>query len=84
MDSFYLAAAASIVSLATLIYGVWSGKKKAGVDYVSILETRVSHAEEALERCRKSEEELNGVIKGLQRENVNLMRMIVELREDAK
>lgn len=81
MDSYWIAIASGFISLATLIYGVASGKKKASGTYVETLERRLEMAEEALERCRKSEEEQRKLIAAIQEENVNLMRMIVALKK---
>ncbi len=81
MESYWIAAAAAIISLATLILSGLSLRNKAGVDYVDSLEDRVTRAEEALERCRESEKYYKGVCENLERQNMNLMKMVVEFKE---
>ncbi len=66
MDTYWIAVAAAIISLATLIYGVRSGRHKAESDYVEGLERRLEAAEVALKRCREAEA-------SLQTEKANLM-----------
>lgn len=82
--SDWIAVTSAIIALATLIYGIVKGKQKADVDYVTSLERRVEIAEQALERCRHSEQEQQEIIEGLERKNLNMMRMVLELKGDVK
>lgn len=84
MESFWIAIAAGVVSLATLVLSGISLRHKAGVDYVQSLEERLDHAEEALERCRTSEVQLKQLCGELERKNMVLMRMIIEHDEKEK
>lgn len=79
-SSSWIAITSALIALATLIYGIVKGKQKADVDYVTSLERRVEIAEQALERCRHAEQEQQEIIKELERKNVNMMRMVLELK----
>lgn len=81
-NSLWITLAAVIISALTFSWGVLSTryglKQKANVDYVRSLEVRLQLAEEALERCRKSEEQLLETVRGLERKNLELLSIIVK------
>jgi hypothetical protein len=84
MESYWITVAALLISCTTLILGGIALRQKASVDYVESLEERLRRSEEALERCRISEERLNTVCAQLERRNASLMTELLELQRKAR
>lgn len=77
----WIALGASVISLTTLILSGLSLRHKSDIDYVASLEKRLDLAEESLERCRKAENELRGVVEGLEKRNAMLMKIAFDRQE---
>ena len=78
MESYWIAIASGIISVATLMLSGISLRRKAAFDYVQSLERRLELAEEALARCQESEKALKVLVAQLEQQNANLMRMLIK------
>jgi len=84
MESYWITVAALLISCTTLILGGFALRQKASVDYIDSLEERLARSEEALERCRTSEERLKLMCIQLERSNASLMAELIDLQRKVK
>ena len=67
-----------LAAIGAALAAFWRTKANVDEKYLERLETRLEHAEVALERARQSEEELGKMNRMLERQNAELRVMLVD------